>query len=287
MATRRPPDPKPADLTLDQMRAALPKLDRRIAELEAFDASTVHRRFDPLLDSLQTKINSTLQEIFGHGTVEYNQYSTGSFDSLGFTIGYEEPLQEVRESCREGIHSSAQSLRTLREILVERIEDSTEASSAAVAKAPKRNDSRRVFIVHGHDAAAKESVARFLSKLDLEPVVLHEQPNAGRTIIEKFEAHSDVAFAVVLLTPDDVGYPVGNAGVAKARARQNVILELGFFTAALGRSHVCALYTGGIEIPTDFAGVLYHEMDSGGAWRLMLARELKAAGLNIDMNRAL
>jgi predicted nucleotide-binding protein len=146
---------------------------------------------------------------------------------------------------------------------------------------------RRVFVVHGHDDGAKEAVARYLTKLELDPVVLHEQPNRGKTVIEKFEAHSDVAFAVVLFTADDVGYPAGKVGEAKARARQNVVLELGFFMAALGRDRVCVLYKSGIEIPSDYAGILYHQMDEAGAWRVLLAREIKAAGLDVDLNKAL
>ena len=271
------------------MSAALPKIDRRIAELETFDVATIQRRFDPVIDSLKTKVNSTLQEILGHDTVEYNQHAVGSFDTLPLSMipGRPETLQRIQEGYREGIRSCVLNLHTLRELFVERIADAQgQVAMPSIAK-PHANTSRRVFVVHGHDSAAKESIARYLSKLDLEPVVLHEQPNAGRTIIEKFEAHSDVAFAVVLLTPDDVGYPSGNSAAAKPRARQNVILELGFFTAALGRARVCALYMGGVDIPSDFSGVLYHELDAGGAWRLMLARELKAGGLEIDMNRAL
>lgn len=287
MASKRAPESKSANLTPAQMKAALPKIDRRISDLEAFNVNLIQKRFDPILDSLATKINSTLHEIFGHDTIEYSQYSVGSFDSLGLTIGYEEPLSQVRDSSKEKILACILNLKTLREILEERIMDSSDNVDQSLPSAPPKRNSNRVFIVHGHDNAAKESVARFLSKLELEPVVLHEQPNAGRTIIEKFEAHSDVAFAVVLLTPDDIGHPAGNSAAAKSRARQNVILELGFFTAALGRSRVCALYVGGVEIPSDFAGVLYHELDPAGAWRLMLARELRAGGLEVDMNRAL
>jgi predicted nucleotide-binding protein len=93
------------------------------------------------------------------------------------------------------------------------------ASEGAVAV---KSDSRIVFLVHGHDDAVTESVARFLEKLDLRPIILHEQPNMGRTIIEKFEAHADVGFAVVLLTPDDLGGSA-SAGKLNPRARQNVI----------------------------------------------------------------
>jgi predicted nucleotide-binding protein len=148
-----------------------------------------------------------------------------------------------------------------------------------------KSNSRRVFVVHGHDDGLKETVARFLTKLDLEPVILHEQPNRGRTIIEKFEAYTDVVFAVVLFTSDDVGYPAGKANESKSRARQNVVLELGFFMATLGRDRVCVLYENGVDVPSDYSGVLYEELDSKGAWRLRLASEIRSAGIEIDLNR--
>lgn len=161
-----------------------------------------------------------------------------------------------------------------------------ESTSARRIKRTEDQSSRRVFVVHGHDDGLKETVARFLSKLDLNPVILHEQPNRGRTIIEKFEEHADVAFAVVLFTPDDLGYPNGKAGEIKPRARQNVVLELGFFMAALGRDRVCVLYKGGVDVPSDYSGVLYEEVDSKGAWRFRLAAEIKSAGVEVDLNKA-
>ena len=148
--------------------------------------------------------------------------------------------------------------------------------------------SRRVFIVHGHDEAAKESVARLLEKLGLEAVILHEKPNQGRTIIEKFEDYSDVGFAVALLTPDDVGAAKEDAVSLEslhARARQNVLFELGFFIGKLGRKRVCALHKGNVEILSDFSGVLWTPLDEEGAWRLKLAQEIKAAGLDVNLNR--
>jgi len=145
----------------------------------------------------------------------------------------------------------------------------------------------KVFLVHGHDDSARETTARFLEKLRLEPIILHEQPNAGRTIIEKVERYAEVAFAVVLLTPDDVGGLGSAPQVLKPRARQNVILELGYFLGKLGRSHVAALLKGEVERPSDYDGVLYVPMDAAGAWKLQLARELKNAGLNIDLNDAI
>lgn len=147
---------------------------------------------------------------------------------------------------------------------------------------------RRVFLVHGHNDGLLHEVARFLEKLALEPIILREQPNGGRTIIEKFVDYSDVAYAVVLLTPDDRG---GEKTVQfenqNCRARQNVILELGYFLGKLSRNRVTALYQGEVEIPSDYAGVAFVKIDDQGAWRLELAREVKASGLTIDMNLAI
>jgi predicted nucleotide-binding protein len=142
-----------------------------------------------------------------------------------------------------------------------------------------------VFVVHGHDEGARETVARFMGNLGLAPIILHEHASQGRTIIEKLEHHGDVGYAVVLLTPDDVG---GTDPVKlQPRARQNVILELGYFLGLLGRDHVCALYRGELELPSDYMGVIYIPLDSRGGWRLSLAKELKAADFDVDMNKAL
>lgn len=153
------------------------------------------------------------------------------------------------------------------------------------------NASNKVFIVHGQDEEAKAVVARFISLCDLEPIILHEKSNGGRTIIEKFESEADVGFAVVLLTPDDVGGPRKETTLTsdelKLRARQNVILELGYFAGRLGRHRVAALKKGDIEMPSDFAGVVWTLMDTGDAWKVSLARELKGAGYDIDLNKAL
>lgn len=145
----------------------------------------------------------------------------------------------------------------------------------------------KVFIVHGHDEAAREATARFLERLGLEPVILHEQASGGRTIIEKMEHYSEVGYAVVLLTPDDEGRNKSQGEPYRDRARQNVILELGYFTGKIGRNRVCALHRGSVEIPTDYLGVLYVPLDEGGGWQLRLAKELKAAGFEIDMNKAI
>lgn len=156
---------------------------------------------------------------------------------------------------------------------------------AVIKTLPKNNS---VFIVHGHDEGLKEAVARFLEKIKVKPVILHEQINNGMTIIEKFEDFANRAgFAIVLMTPDDYGYPSGHEELKKARPRQNVVLELGFFVAKLGRSKTLVLTKGDLELPSDFSGVVYESVDKGDGWKLKLAQELKSAGFDVDLNGAL
>jgi CAP12/Pycsar effector protein, TIR domain len=151
----------------------------------------------------------------------------------------------------------------------------------AIGLAAPEPDSRKVFLVHGHAEEPKQAVATFLRAIGLDVIILHEKANQGLTIIEKFEKHSGVGFAVVLLTPDDVGGPAGNPQNMSLRARQNVILELGYFLAKLGRNRVCCIYVKGVELPSDYDGVLYVPYDAGD-FRAQLAKELIAAGIEVD-----
>ena len=155
-------------------------------------------------------------------------------------------------------------------------------------KSKKKSVSMTVFVVHGHDEEMKQAAARVLSVLGLKPIVLHEQPNQGKTLIDKFEKNADVGFAVVLLSPDDMAYPKSSpTSKARPRARQNVVMELGYFIGSLGREHVFTLKRGDLELPSDVSGVAYTTYDESGSWRLELVRELKAAGYTVDANSLL
>lgn len=144
-----------------------------------------------------------------------------------------------------------------------------------------------VFLVHGHNDAIREMSARLLERLGLRAIILSEQASSSDTIIEKLERYADVHFAVVLMTADDVGgkkNPDGKSPL-QDRARQNVVLELGYFMGKISRKRVCVLYEKGVELPSDYYGVVYIEIDNGGAWRYALAKELKGAGLEVDLNK--
>ena len=148
---------------------------------------------------------------------------------------------------------------------------------------PKKSfQSKDVFIVHGHDESIKDSVALYVSQLGLTPIILSDKPSGGDTLIEKLEHHSDVRYAIVLLTPDDVGQSRRD-NIEKTRARQNVILELGLFIGLLGRENVCPIVNGVGELPSDFIGVVYVPYDP--KWKLHLVRELVKAGFEIPAEK--
>lgn len=142
----------------------------------------------------------------------------------------------------------------------------------------------KVFIVHGHDELAKTEVARFIEKIGLDAIILSEQPNLGKTIIEKIEDYKDVGFAIVLYTPCDEGKSKKEPDF-KNRARQNVVFEHGFFIGCLGRNRVLALKKDDVELPNDIAGVVYTEMDKNGGWKIRIIQEMRKCGYEIDSNR--
>ena len=186
-----------------------------------------------------------------------------------------------------GLDSAASLLESMIDEIKEYWEDDDDSISLPTAEPKVPELANKVFVVHGRDDGTKQTVARFLTKLKLEPIILHEKANQGRTIIEKFEEYAQVGFAVVLLTPDDTCRAEDESGTPRFRARQNVILELGFFLGKLGRPQTFALRRDDVEIPSDYEGVIYTSMDDKGAWRMDLVRELKAAGLDVDANLAL
>ncbi len=163
--------------------------------------------------------------------------------------------------------------------------------------------SKNIFLVHGRDHEPKLELARMLEKLGLNAIILSEQPDRGRTIIEKLEQETiDVGYAFVILTPDDMGigelirelseqYPLINelaknrlitSSVLKPRARQNVILELGYFVGKIGRNRVCCLYKGDVELPSDIHGVLFKKFSKSveECYKGIVA-ELRAAGYKV------
>lgn len=228
-----------------------------------------------------------LRRLFGETSDHLKEFKKVSYTPIAwFADSGDGPFER---SYLSGMRTATSILRSA----VKEVEDyelvsavPVEAGQDATATAMPLTPKRTIFVVHGHDEAMKEAVARFLEKLALEAVVLGEQANRGATIIEKFKHHADVGFAIVLLSPDDVGAPKSDTPALQPRARQNAVLELGYFLGALGRERVCPLIKGPIELPSDMSGVVYVDFDIKSGWKLELVRELKAAGFDIDANAA-
>jgi predicted nucleotide-binding protein len=200
----------------------------------------------------------------------------------------------AEEQHKELLRTIATRLRLLRSIHGRlSLFDEVQAPREAAREASAETERTTIFIVHGRNDSAKLAVHGFLRDVTpLQAIILHEQANAGRTIIEKFEDHAkDAAFAVVIMTADDVGTlkteEVVERVPMKSRARQNVIFEFGFFVGAIGRNRVAILYEPEVERPSDIDGVAYIELDRGGAWKIHLARELKAAQLQVNPDKLL
>ncbi len=199
---------------------------------------------------------------------------------------FDKSLMSIILSNLRGWDSAESVLESMIDEIKKHWEEENLMPPSSASREEERTKTNEVFVIHGRDNEAKETVARFLTKLALTPVILHEQPNQGRTIIEKFEQNAQVGFAVALLTPDDVGSLKNDEKNLKPRARQNVVFELGYFLGRLGRERVCALTKGNVELPSDYDGVVYISLDDGG-WKMDLIRELKNVGFEVDANRAL
>jgi len=177
--------------------------------------------------------------------------------------------------------------------IIERLELIPLAAAVETAGGTKLDDvkpkrSNKVFVVHGRDEVSKTSLEVFLRENGLEPIVLHRQADEGLTIIEKFEKHSDVGYAFILLTPDEIAYlapddskPDNERG-KEFRARPNVIFEFGYFVAKLSRARVCCLHTGDVELPSDVSGMIYKKFNHNvEEVAYSIIKDLRAAGYEL------
>ena len=219
-----------------------------------------------------TKAERFLIRKFGNDSLEHTKFKETHFSLTIFYL--ETPDSEFVEACRRGLETTkAVFLTYLEEIEEERVD-----TTPLKVYNPTYE---KVFIVHGHDGELKEAVARIIEKQGISAIILSEQANKGRTIIEKFEDYSDVGGAICLFTADDYGRAKTNE-TDNTRARQNVVLETGYFMGKLGRDHVVLLADQNIEMPSDLSGVVY--TDSAN-WAINLLKELKEMGYTVDLNK--
>ncbi len=240
---------------------------------------------DAALDAWNRRAEMVIRNVFGEKSKYLKDLENISFHPMVFPTSRQYEIQawvSGKERASNLIATMADELTLFAGPATQPSRGPSGAASTALG--------RGVFVVHGHDETMKQSVCVFLSSLGLDPIVLHERPNRGRTIIEKFTEYAAVGFAVVLLSPDDVGAVKLDAPTGlRPRARQNVILELGFFLGKLGRDRVMALAgsDADFELPSDYSGVLFTAFDAPGKWQFDLVRELNAAGYKVDANKLL
>ena len=222
----------------------------------------------------RTKVDSFIASTFGKNSPFYETFKEGaSIDLLNWGGEFRAQQSTIIGALLAGIED------------IELQPKAEEAQSQTHA-----TENNRVFVVHGHDEQLKTQLEVFLTELRLEPVVLHRKADEGLTIIEKFEKHSDVGYAFILLTPDDIGYPLSQESRTdtdrkkEARARQNVIFEFGYFVAKLGRNRVCCLYKEGVTLPTDVSGILYKMVRNAvEEVAISILKDLKAAGYKVSV----
>ena len=287
----QPPEPQKPNLVVtraeaeSQIKKQLEKLENLLANCSDLDQAKTK------LDQLAKYNKELLGRILDNDVIaneydEHIRFEEFRIDSFGSSYFNYNPGEPLEEKFRQKVQVHIAELKSIVERL-ELIPELPRVPAVEESNKRKRASGSDIFIVHGHDEAAKEKVAGFIRALGLNPVILHEKPNKGRTVIEKFEDYANVGFAVVLLTPDDVGAAFSDKDNLCKRARQNVVFELGFFLGKLGRERVCALHKRDVEIFSDYSGVLFVPMDENDGWKLKLAKEIKAAGIPVDLNKAI
>lgn len=235
-------------------------------------------------DKWKRSVDNILIKICGEDHNRYKEFKRIEFLNYDrFMDGVEVPgdLEVFRKGLKESIGLLESVINEIEEgyIKIEALD--AQNSQEANTKENIIMNKSKVFIVHGHDNEMKLEVARFIEKLDLEPIILHEQASQGNTIIEKIEEHTNVGFGIVLYSPCDLGGKDEND--LRPRARQNVVFEHGYLIAKLKRKNVSALVKGTVETPGDISGVVYISMS--GSWEVDIAKELSAAGYEIDFNK--
>ncbi|MBR4092700.1 MAG: nucleotide-binding protein [Oscillospiraceae bacterium] len=225
----------------------------------------------PAFQAWHTNVERCLIKIFGEESFEHKDFLKTKFFPSAYVTN-----ADILRCCKAGILSTKLILIDYLKELEENAEGNTDPIPISV-----NFDFSKIFIVHGHDGELKQSVARIIEKQGIEAVILNEQANQGRTIIEKFEDYSDVSGAICLFTADDLGRAKNNSDDLP-RARQNVVFEAGYFMGKLSRSNVVIIAEKGVEIPSDMQGIVYTDKNK---WELNVLKELKTMGYDIDLNK--
>src|SRR3990172_7263006 len=272
-----PPDPM--ERPVDEREAAMGMLRSAESELKE-DVSILRRARDHVSEFADPKTQVHVGEL---PDVRPSEWDLRPFNSTG-RLTVPAPIPDVRPDVFG--HPSSPKRQTARRgnTPEEPVSHPIFAKVGRTSKPrPAPSGTNKVFIVHGRDHGPRDAIRVMLLGLGVEPVVLEDETNRGRTLIEKFEHHADVGYAVVILVPED--QVTGADGKPEVRPRQNVVLEFGFLMGMLGREKVAVVVVDHPERPSDVDGIAYIPYDSNGGWKLSLARELRDAGFDIDFGR--
>ncbi len=221
-----------------------------------------------------------LKAAFGEESDEFKRFNARNFSPIMLSSSMDKHERHIlyEKACTDDLNNTISDFDVYLEC-----EDDEEDNEMNQNKhdVEKNHPFDKVFVVHGHDGELKLEVARLLEKQNIQAVILSEQANQGKTIIEKIENYSDVGAAIILFTCDDLGR-AKEAKDDKSRARQNVIFEAGYFMGLLGRDRTIIIHEEGIEIPSDLNGLVYTDK---GNWEINICKELKAIGFSVDMNK--
>jgi len=253
-----------------------------LAEGKAFTYETFSKKgkyghpcaLTPEYAAWKTRVEHVLLSLFGKSSAMYETFRRG--DAVRLIGNAAEKFAQAQGLFLGSLQAALDTLKF--------------DPSAGALEDPPSALSRKVFVVHGRDEKLKNQVEIFLGEIGLEPIVLHRKADEGMTVIEKFEKHSDVGYAFILLTPDDVAYPTSDDAKPdhdrkkENRARQNVLFEFGYFVAKLGRNRTCCIYKEGVTIPTDLSGLVYKQVGSSveeAAFSIL--KDLKAVGYDVSI----
>lgn len=304
-----------ADVERGALEDGVAKLQRMLRDVRALDAKTIKERRDDRLETLQKRVNNLLADLLGMGSPDYAKYKLKPIDGeLDTTFGDHYSMDEYREAVKEGLAKAAGRIEeTITAMKAAMSGDAAPApvpkatpappppATAAPTAAPRptptsapapaptaapaprptpaptpattaaptpmkshppasSSASGRILVLGNSDAGA--GAAELLAQLGVEFAVI-DSPS-----VESLDSVRDAGYAIVVGTEGGDG----------------AMLAIGFLLALLGRSRIALLSN---DIPAALAGCVQVPMDDDGLWRLLLAREMKKAGLEVDLNRAL
>lgn len=245
------------------------KFEKLTNQIDTMIASMISPQSEEFIE-WKTKTERVLERLYGEQSKEYKDFKNRPFWSLVYTT-YSDIEAENRECCCEALKTTRAKFKVYIDELKEEKDLQTFMNTEA------KTDYTKVFVVHGHDGELKEKIARLLEKQNIEPIILSEQPNQGRTVIEKLEAYAaPVAAAICLFTADD------DIADGTKRARQNVVFETGYFYGNIGRKNTVVIADEDVMNLSDLKGIIYVNREN---WEVDVLKELRAIGYHIDFNR--